>query len=131
MGKIVRFTVKGRIPSKKNSQQILKSKGGRPFICPSTAYKKWENQAGMQLLSQGVKKAKYKCSFVGIRVYFPDNRKADLTNKAESIFDMMTAYGVIEDDNWKCTGTVQLSPYYDKENPRCEVELFITEEEKK
>ena len=128
MGKIVRFTVKGRIPSKKNNQQILRGKGGRPFITPSKKFKDWQKDAFIQLLSQKVPRSNFKCSMVELRIYFPDHRKADLTNKTESIMDMMVDYGAMEDDNWKCTGPVMLFPYYDKVNPRVEITLWITEE---
>lgn len=131
MLKKVSFTVKGRIPSKKNNQQIVKmGKNGRSIIVPSKKFKEWQNWAFIQLMQQKVPKAKFKCSLIELRIYFPDNRKADLTNKTESIQDMMTEYGVIEDDNWKCTGPVMLFPYYDKENPRCEITLWITSEDK-
>lgn len=128
MGKIVRFKVKGRIPSKKNNQQILTRKGGRPFIMPSKKFKDWQKDAFIQLLSQKVPRSNFVCSMVELRIYFPDRRKADLTNKAESIMDMMVDYGVMKDDNWKCTGPVMLFGDYDKENPRCEITLWITEE---
>lgn len=128
MNNEIKFIVKGRIPSKKNNQQILTGRGGHPFIMPSKKFKDWQNNAFIQLLHQKVPRQSKVCSMIELKVYFPDRRKADLTNKAESIMDMMVEYGVIEDDNWKCTGEVRLIPFYDKENPRCEIKLFLKEE---
>jgi len=139
MGKIVRFTVKGRIPSKKNQHRIMGRKGAMSsnerktfrewmkyaFICPSGKIAKWNKEAFIQLLLQKVPKGKFVCSMTELRIYYPDHRKADNTNKAETIMDMMVEYGVIEDDNWKCTGAQMLFGYHDKINPRVEITLWI------
>lgn len=39
-----KFTIKLKPITKKNSQQIVKDKTGRPRIVPSSAYKKYEKQ---------------------------------------------------------------------------------------
>jgi hypothetical protein len=40
---------------------------------------------------------------VSVKVYhyFKDNIERDLTNKADSINDLMVAAGIIKDDNWQ------------------------------
>lgn len=53
----------------------------------------------------------------------PDHRRCDLTNKAESVMDLLVDNGFIEDDCWQITGLIELScGGVDKENPRVEIE---------
>lgn len=56
---------------------------------------------------------------------FPNSkRKADLTNKAESIMDALVDAGVLEDDNWFVCGDIRLLfGGIDRLNPRAEVEI--------
>lgn len=56
---------------------------------------------------------------------FPDNRKTDLSNKLESINDLLVRYGVFEDDNHQILTCIEaIAMGVDKENPRCEIELY-------
>lgn len=60
-----------------------------------------------------------------LAVFFPpDRRKADLSNKFESVADLLVDAGVLEDDNWfVCPSvTIELGEV-DKENPRVEIEI--------
>ena len=58
--------------------------------------------------------------------YMPDARKTDLSNKVESINDLLVDYWLLEDDNRniikelfiRCNGI-------DKENPRCEIQIKL------
>ena len=60
---------------------------------------------------------------ISIKIYAPDKRKADLTNKAESIMDLLVDNGKIEDDNWFVIGDIRLLfGGVDKVNPRAEIE---------
>lgn len=114
----VSFAIKGRIPSKKNSRMIIMGKT-RPFSIPSTAYKKWHKGASFQVSE--VKKCEA-IQEISILIYFPDNRKADLTNKAESIMDLLVDNKVIPDDCWQEIPVINLiSRGIDRENPRAEV----------
>jgi len=110
--------IKGRCPSKKNSR--INTKSGRSF--PSKAYKEWHEDASWQLYTQkkpmGITKAQIELDF-----YLPDNHKADLTNKAESVMDLLVDLGIIKDDSWQVVSHLILTGEYDKENPR--VEIFI------
>lgn len=128
--KLIKFTVTGRIPSKKNMMEIRK-RGRYSSIGANKKFYSWQESAMLKLLAQKVPKGKFVCSMVELRIYFPDNRRADLSNKTESIMDMMVEYGVINDDNWKCTGPVLMFPYYDKNKPRCEIVLWVIDKEKK
>ncbi len=109
----------GRVPSKKNSR--INTRSGRSF--PSSKYTAWHKDASIQLL-------KYKGTFPGhgiqvlIKFWFPDNRRCDLTNKAESIMDLLVDNEFLEDDCWQITGPVKLVCCgVDKDNPRVEIEL--------
>lgn len=109
------LTILGRIPSKKNSR--INTRSGRSF--PSSKYTAWHKDASIQI--QNAKKQNEK-EFI-LTFYMPDNRRTDLTNKAESVMDLLVDNEVIEDDCWQITGTVTLVPGgVDKENPRVEIE---------
>lgn len=112
--------IKGRVPSKKNSRVNCRS--GRSF--PSRKYTSWHKSASDQILWKN--RAISEC-FVRVFFWMPDNRRADLTNKAESIMDLLVDNGVIEDDNWKVVKSVCLDCMgVDKNNPRVEIEIIET-----
>jgi crossover junction endodeoxyribonuclease RusA len=51
--------------------------------------------------------------------YMPDNIKADLTNKAESVMDLLVDCKVIDDDCWQVIPRIMLDCRgIDKEKPR-------------
>lgn len=114
------ITIKGRIPSKKNSR-ITNTKTGRSF--PSKKYTEWHKGATVQLLEQGAPKNKVKfIEQIHLIFYAPDMRPADLTNKSESIMDLLKDYGLMEDDNWFVCPDIHISfGGVDRENPRCEI----------
>ena len=56
--------------------------------------------------------------------YMPDRRLSDLSNKFESIADMLVKYGLFEDDNYTILQKIILNyKGYDKINPWCEIEI--------
>lgn len=113
------IVVKGRIPSKKNSR--ISTRSGRTF--PSANYTAWHKDASFQL-KKFSKNIHYPENGISLKFYFPDHRRCDLTNKAESIMDLLVDNGFLEDDAWQKTGLIELSPGgVDKENPRCEISL--------
>jgi len=115
MGEL-RILLRGRIPSKKNSKQIVG--GSRPFLIPSKNYKIWHEEKMWELKAYRVKTPISKCS-IDIDIMFPDHRKADLTNKAESINDLLVDAGILEDDDHKILNKVNLTSLgVDKNNPR-------------
>ena len=64
--------------------------------------------------------------FQYMTIYPPDRRKADLTNKAESIADLLVDNGFLADDNWTVVPKVVLTfGGVDRENPRAVVVLRI------
>lgn len=116
------FILLGRIPSKKNSRVTQKSTG-RTF--PSKNHKEWHSLASNQLIAQGSLDIKIKV-VLGIEIifYFPDKRRSDLTNKAESIMDLLVDCRVITDDSWQVVSSLTLYAMgIDRKNPRAEVTI--------
>lgn len=113
------LTLKGDVPSKKNSRVIF-WRNGRPFSVPSANHKEWHDD-NLWLLKR--KKAETPCRMH--MVFYPSTkRKSDLTNKAESVADLLVDGGVIPDDNWFVVSHIVLSlGEVDKKNPRVEVTL--------
>lgn len=103
------LNIKGRIPSKKNSKQVVCTKGRR-LVLPSKAYVQWHKEALIQLQEQKVPQDRINSRLI-ISVLFiaPDKRKFDLSNKFESIADLLVDYGFIEDDNYTILNSVQIS----------------------
>jgi Holliday junction resolvase RusA-like endonuclease len=123
---IENLTITGRIPSKKNSRNVF-VRGGKQFNIPSTKYKEWHKQASAQLGSRPKIAFKSVCE-VQMEFYLPDNRACDLTNKAESVMDLLVDNGIIQDDKWQIIPRILLHAQgVDKENPR--VCVWIKENE--
>lgn len=118
MNKII---LKGRIPSKKNRLVRWTAKNGRTFISPDKIYKEWHEMCSWQLKSQKAQPVS-EVKSVEIVIYAPDNRKSDLTNKIESIMDLLVDNKIIVDDNWFIVGDMHLKfGGVDKVNPRAEI----------
>ena len=118
MGKL-EIILTGRIPSKKNSKQWI-FRGGRKFLVPSANYSIWHEEKMWELKKyiNCVKSPITRCQ-IDITIFFPDNIKSDLSNKAESIMDLLVDAIVLEDDNHKvCHDLHLISGGVDKENPR-------------
>ena len=108
--------------TKKNSQQILTNhRTGKPFIAPSSAYKRYEEQA-IYFLTPKPKTplaGRYRVAAV---FYMPTRRRVDLTNLLESAHDTLVAAKILADDNNTIIASVDGSRVlYDKENPRTEI----------
>jgi Holliday junction resolvase RusA-like endonuclease len=115
------ITILGRIPSKKNSK-IMVCRGRYPILLPSAKYQEWHKDASKQLT--GAHRGKICPTMIEIKVFSPDSRKSDLTNKAESIMDLLVDNGVLEDDNWFCCPNISLKfGGTDKDNPRAEIKI--------
>lgn len=109
-----RIVLKGRVPSKKNSR--INTRSGRSF--PSAKYSAWHKDASAQLVLQQAPQVG--SPDITLQFWFPDNRWCDLTNKAESIMDLLVDNALLVDDSWQETGPIHLIPKgVDKKNPRC------------
>lgn len=121
MQQIQEFTIAGRIPSKKNSRNVF-VRGGKPVNIPSKKYNQWHQSAATQIRGHGRKIRLKSVEDVQMDFYFPDFRKCDLTNKAESVMDLLVDCKIIEDDNWMSVPRIILSSKgVDKENPRVKI----------
>jgi hypothetical protein len=89
------------------------------MLIPSTKHQEWHKDAVEQLKCvQSVENTKE----VIFTYYAPDMRKGDLSNKWESVADLLVDVGIIEDDNWFILPSVLMKfGGVDKENPRAEV----------
>lgn len=115
--------------TKKNSQQILKTKDGRPFIAPSKAFTDYQASAGWYLKPRPIKPVSeavtVKCLF-----YMPTHRRVDLNNLLEAATDMLVKFRILADDNYCVVASHDGSRVlYDKENPRTEITITRFEEE--
>lgn len=114
--------ITGRIPSKKNSRCLF-VRGGKLMNIPSAKYAAWHKESSKQIPA-AAKQSLAKVFSIEIDFYAPDKRSADLTNKAESIMDLLVDNKVIEDDNWYVVDRVVLNfKGVDKLNPRAEVHI--------
>jgi Holliday junction resolvase RusA-like endonuclease len=117
------FTIPIAPRTKKNSQRIVIVRG-RPIIMPSKLYKDYEKECGkyipiLRQLKPINSPINIKCTY-----YMPTRRKCDLTNLLEATDDMLVHYKIIEDDNYSIiVGHDGSRVYYDKENPRTEIEI--------
>lgn len=111
--------------SKKNSQQIMRTKNGRPFIMPSKQYREYERNA--QRFLQGEEAPIDYPVNISCRFYMPTRRRCDLVNLLEAVDDILVKAGIIADDNYCIVaGHDGSRVMYDKDNPR--TEIYITKE---
>lgn len=119
---LYRYTIPLAPVSKKNSQQILTNRStGRPFIMPSSAYRRYEREAVRCLHPRPVAPIGYpvnvKCLF-----YMPTRRRVDLVNLMEAAHDLLVTAWILEDDNRDIIAATDGSRvYYDKLRPRTEI----------
>ena len=114
----MKIVIYGNTPSKKNSK-IMVCRGKFPILLPSSKYTTWHKQAIQQLFGKHI----IKSNKITLIFYASDNRKFDLTNKAESIMDTLVDAGLISDDNYSVVSELTLKfGGVDKGNARCEIE---------
>lgn len=117
----MKFTIPLPPRTKKNSQRILRTKGGRPFIAPGQTYRDYEAAAGWYL--RGLPFVDYPCN-VRALYYMPTRGRVDLVNLHEALLDVLVHYGVLADDNSRIVAAMDGSRVLvDKAKPRTEVEI--------
>lgn len=127
---IYRYLVPEIPRSKKNSQQIcINRKTGRRFVRQSDQYNDFETAASYYLQPKPKKPIDYpvtvKCTF-----WMPTRRKVDKSNLEAAVHDILVKYGVLDDDNRDVVASTDGSRvYYDKTNPRVEIEISPLQEE--
>lgn len=125
---MLKLMIKGDPTTKKNHSQII-AKNGKPFLIPSEQYKKYEEEFLYQCMEQRAWKknistpVNIKCLY-----YMKTRRKVDLANLLNGTDDALVHAEVIEDDNCKIiVGHDGSRVYYDKNNPRVEIEITDAE----
>lgn len=108
---------------KKNSQNIVKGKNGKPVIVQNDRWKKYERECKpfIPKLDKPIEDP------INIRyLFFRDSyRRVDASNLIEGADDVLVKYGVVLDDNFTIVkGHDGTRVFVDKENPRTEV--YIT-----
>ena len=123
----MKITLFGRIPSKKNSKNIIQ-RWWRTFIVSSKEYIKWENEQIEYLWDTLTETLDFLPPYkIEYKFYLPDKRKTDLSNKIESINDMLVKFWYIDDDNSNILQELHIYfMWVDKENPRCEITFTKT-----
>lgn len=124
----MKITLQGRVPSKKNQKQIVYVKG-RSLLLPSKAHQVWHKDAAYQLKEsyEDVRRQFYNeapSSHMVTVWYAPDARVYDLSNKFESVADLLVDCDFLEDDNYKIIS--ENTNYFggiDRINPRVEIYL--------
>ena len=113
----MKIIIYGNTPSKKNSK-IISCRGNRPCLFPSSKYTEWHKDALLQLKG----KLPISAREISIVFYAGDNRKFDLTNKAESLMDTLVDAGLLEDDNYSVISDLHLKfGGVEKGEARCEI----------
>lgn len=90
-------------------------------MLPSKSYREWQEAKSWELKAQKLPKLEG-FKKIEITIYAPDKRSADLSNKTESIMDLLVDNGVIEDDNWFICGRIEMIfGGVDTQNPRADI----------
>lgn len=95
-------------------------------MIPSQQHEDWHADAMAQLKLQKIpQESLEKVNKVTMMFWPPDKMRADLSNKAESVLDLLTDYGFWKDDNWFVVPILKLKLRgVDKENPRVEIMVY-------
>lgn len=100
-------------------------RGGRLLTVPSEAHQAWHEEQ-MWFLK---KYDKFKIPGTELKIsmvmYAPDKRRGDLSNRFESVADLLVDAGIIEDDSWFIVPSVTMAfGGIDRENPRVEIDIM-------
>ena len=119
----IHLEIKGRPITKKNHQEIIYNpKTKKRQLVSSSAYKRYEKEALLQLPS-----VPYPIDFpVNVRClyYMPTRHTVDLVNLEQATDDILQAAGIIKNDESKVIASHDGSRvYYDKDNPRVEIDI--------
>lgn len=122
---MIKFTLPVIPRTKKNSGRIVTNKRGRSFLLPSKLYQEFESKClpflRKVMLANGVidYPVNIRCTF-----YTQTKRKVDLANLLNAVDDAFTTAGLLLDDNRDIVaGHDGSRVFYDKTNPRIEVEI--------
>lgn len=118
----MRFTLYGNPATKKNSQRII-TVNGYPKILPSQAYKFYEKKC-LKQIHPSLRRRIDSPVNVQCLYFMPTRRRVDLANLHSAMHDILVRAGVLADDNRNIiAGTDGSRVFYDRENPRVEIEI--------
>lgn len=116
------FVIPANPATKKNSQNIVRGKNGKPIIVQNKRYKEYE-KACKEYVPKLPEPIDYPVE-VSCLYYRKDNRRCDLTNLLAATTDILVKYGVLADDNCKIIASVDGSRVFvDKTMPRTVIRI--------
>lgn len=125
------YTIYGDPPSKKNGKIYTRLKNGRTILVSNKKCQRWEKEARAQFKNDKIKKYKIEEPVNVKFIIYRKNRiggPGDLVNFEQAALDILVETGVLKDDNNDIVKAHDGSRmYYDKENPRVEVEISLCE----
>src|SRR4051794_32605857 len=101
----MKLVIPGRVPSKKNSRRAIYV-GGRTIMIASKQYEAWHEEAAWALKLSRV--GRLAPETIVITFYPPDRIAGDLSNKCESVMDLLVDMEILKDDNWFICGDIHL-----------------------
>lgn len=114
--------------TKKNNMRLV-TRNCRTFPIPSKAYVEYEEACGWYL-KRPDKPIDYRVNVKAV-YYMKTKRKVDLPNLHSALHDILTHYGIVEDDNSDIIAKTDGSEVlYDKDNPRTEITITRLDEVK-
>lgn len=121
----IAFDIHGDVPSKKNSRRSI-SVGRMRFSIPGEYHESWHKEASREMRGYRFEGSPYDHALVEITVYPKSARRSDLSNKCESVMDLLVDSGVLTDDNWYVVPELKMKfGGVDKSNPRASVILKL------
>ena len=118
------LTIEGETPSKKNSR--INTRSGRSF--PNKNYVEWQKRAIKHIQIMDFKPCKTEGLKIRMTFTHGDKRRRDSDNAVSSILDMLVKSGILQDDNWQIVKYLEVINEYEKEAPRCRIEIYEGEE---
>jgi hypothetical protein len=124
---LLQFTIPGRPSTKKTSQRVVR-RGGFTKILPSLLYEKYEKHC-KEFCEEAWKNQNYPpidCGVgIKIKVYLDSWIVGDECGYQQAHGDIIQAHGIIADDMWiHWIDKNEHMIFYDKENPRIDVEII-------
>jgi len=119
---IIKLIIKGSVPRKSNSREIVRGKGGKPMLIKSKAALYYEK--GFMLQVPFIKRAGLGSQehplVIEADIYYPWKTRGDLSG--EMILDSLTHAEVISDDRYVVKQVWRKR--FDKKNPRAEITVM-------
>ena len=112
----------GRVPSKKNNKHFARLKNGRTLLLSSKNYLSWHEEMVKLLKDFEGEEIDFPIH-ITYEFYMPDMRKCDISNKIESINDLLVDIHFLTDDNWQIIQGFSAHAQLDRENPGCKLTI--------